>query len=67
MKDSGEKLENKWAIESSDLKDTIKQIPQPRQLYIEYRDEEFKDKFHLVINIENQKDTENKRVTMMKT
>ena len=43
MKDSREKLENKWVIESSDLKYNIQDIPQPRRLCLEDEDEEFKE------------------------
>ena len=39
IKDFGEKVE-KWAVESSDLKDTIKDIPQPRRLCLKDEDEE---------------------------
>ena len=56
MKDFGENIENKWSVESSDLKDTIQDILQPRWFCIEYEDKEFKEDSHQVINSEDLKD-----------
>ena len=61
MKNFREKLEKQWAIESSDLKDTIQDIPQLRRLCIEYKDEEIKEEFHRVINSKDLKDIDDKK------
>ena len=56
MKDFWEKLEKKWAVKSSDLKDTIQDIPKSRRLFLEDEDEEFKEEFHQVVNSKDLKD-----------
>ena len=46
MKDFGEKLEKKWAVEYSEIKDTIQEITQPRLLCLEDEDEQLKEQLH---------------------
>ena len=50
MKDFDVKLEQKWALQSSDLKEQIQEVPQTKLLCLEDEDEEFKEKFNRVID-----------------
>ena len=50
MKDFDVKLEQKWYLQSSDLKEQIQEVPQPKLLCLEYKYEEFKEEFNIVID-----------------
>ena len=50
MKDLDAKLDQKWDVQSSDLKEQIQEIPQTKLLCLEDEDEEFKEEFNRVID-----------------
>ena len=50
MKDFDMKLDHKQDVQSSDLKEQIQEVPQPKLLCLEDEDEEFKEEFNRVID-----------------
>ena len=50
MKDFDVKLEQKWAVQYSDPKEQIQEVPQPKLLCLEDKDEESKEEFNIVID-----------------
>ena len=56
MKEFDVKLEQKWAVQYSDLKEQIQEIPQTKLLCLEDTDEEFKEEFNRVIDNNHLKD-----------
>ena len=58
MEDFDVKLEQKWSVQSSDLKEQIQEVTQPKLLCLEYEDEEFKEEFNIVIDNKHLKDVD---------
>ena len=58
MKEFDVKLEQIWAVQSSDLKGKIQEAPKPKLLCLEDEDEEFKEEFNRAIDNTNLKDVD---------
>ena len=56
MKKIDVKLDQKWDVQSSGLKEQIQEVPQPKLLWLEDEDEDFKDEFNRVIDNKHLKD-----------